>query len=43
MDRAEIKKMLEESKQGVGRLHEEYAASIRDDLQKFKKKAMEKI
>jgi len=43
MAKDEIKKLLENSEKNISQTHDEFAKSIKDDLQKFKKKTMEKI
>ncbi len=43
MTKAEIKKLLENSKKDLGKDHDNFAKSIQDDLKSFKKKTLDKI
>ena len=43
MGKEEIKKLIEDSKKSVEQDHEKFSQSIKDDLQSFKKKTLEKI
>jgi len=43
MGKEEIKSLIENSKKTVEQDHENFSQSIKDDLQSFKKKTLEKI
>ncbi len=43
MGKEEIKSLIENSKKTVEKDHEKFSQSIKDDLQSFKKKTLEKI
>ena len=43
MAKDEIKKLLENSEKNIGQAHDDFAKSIKDDLQKFKKKTLDQI
>ena len=43
MGKEEIKSLIENSKKTVEQAHENFSQSIKDDLQSFKKKTLEKI
>lgn len=43
MAKDEIKKLLEDSKGNISAAHDEFAKTIKDDLQKYKKKTLDKI
>ena len=43
MGKEEIKKFIEDSKKSVEQDHEKFSQSIKDELQSFKKKTLEKI
>jgi hypothetical protein len=43
MGKEEIKKLIEDSKKSLHQDHEKFSQSIKDDLQSFKKKTLEKI
>ncbi len=43
MGKEEIKSLIENSKKTVEQDHEKFSQSIKDDLQSFKKKTLEKI
>ena len=43
MGKEEIKSLIENSKKAVKQDHEKFSQSIKDDLQSFKKKTLEKI
>ena len=43
MGKEEIKKLIEDSKKSLDQDHEKFSQSIKDDLQSFKKKTLEKI
>ena len=43
MGKEEIKKLIENSKKVLDKDHENFSQSIKDDLQSFKKKTLDKI
>ena len=43
MGKEEIKKLIEDSKKSLQQDHEKFSQSIKDELQSFKKKTLEKI
>ena len=43
MGKEEIKKLIEDSKKSLQQDHEKFSQSIKNDLQSFKKKTLEKI
>jgi len=43
MGKEEIKKLIQDSKKTVEHDYEKFSQSIKDDLQSFKKKTLEKI
>ena len=43
MAKNEIKKLLENSEKNIEQAHDDFAKSIKDDLQKFKKKTLDQI
>ena len=43
MGKEEIKKLIEDSKKSLEQDHEKFSQSIKEDLQTFKKKTLEKI
>ena len=43
MAKEEIKKLLENSEKNIAQAHDEFAKSVKDDLQKFKKKTLDQI
>ncbi|MDX1533660.1 MAG: hypothetical protein R3230_05610 [Nitrosopumilaceae archaeon] len=43
MAKEEIKKLLENSEKNITQTHDDFAKSIKDDLQKFKKKTLDQI
>lgn len=43
MGKDEIKKLLEDSEKNIKQVSDEFTKTITDDLQKFKKRALEKI
>jgi len=43
MGKEEIKKFVEDSKKSLESEHESFATSIKDELNSFKKKALERI
>ncbi len=43
MAKDEIKKLLENSEKNISQAHDDFVKSVKDDLQQFKKKTLEKI
>ena len=43
MAKDQIRKIIDDSKRALERDHEEFANSIKDDLTRFKKKALDQI
>ena len=43
MAKDEIKKLLESSEKNLAQAHDDFAKSIKDDLQKFTKKTLDQI
>ena len=43
MAKEEIKKLLENSEKNITQAHDDFGKSIKDDLQKFKKKTLDQI